>query len=138
MANQDSSVKQARALMERKDGIERELETQLAILKANNATMQTPESLVDGEGFPRADIDVWAVRTARVKVIELRNDIRDVMDAIGRALEGVYDPSSTVVTDSSSRIKKVPKPESLKPFTKVESVAPGSPASEAVSCRFDI
>ena len=124
--------------MERKDGIERELETQLAILKANNATMQTPESLVDGEGFPRADIDVWAVRTARVKVIELRNDIRDVMDAIGRALEGVYDPSSTVVTDSSSRIEKVPKPESLKPFTKVESVAPGSPASEAVSCRFDI
>lgn len=122
--------------MERKDVIELEIETQLSILKANNATMQTPESLVDREGFPRADIDVWAVRTARVKVIELRNDLKDVMNAIGSALEGVYDPSSTIAADSSSRTVKVPPPDTLKPFTKVESVAPGSPASEAVSFPF--
>ena len=33
------------------------------------------------------------MRTARVKIIELRNDLKDTMDAIGRALEGVYDPA---------------------------------------------
>ena len=122
-------MKKARGLMARKDVIELELETQLSILKAENVTMQTP--LLDSEGFPRADIDIWAIRTARVRIIELRNDLRDIMDAIGKALEGVYDPSLTAVADSSElrheRAQSTPKP-----FSKVESVAPGSPASEAV------
>jgi 26S proteasome non-ATPase regulatory subunit 9 len=132
MTNEDGALEKARTLMTQKDVIELELESQLSILKANNATMQTP--LVDREGFPRADMDIWAVRTARVRIMELRNDLRDVMDAIGKALERIYDPSLTVtagVSDSTSQKGT----GALKPFTKVENVAPGSPASEAVSYR---
>jgi 26S proteasome non-ATPase regulatory subunit 9 len=126
MTDEGNPSEKARALMARKDVIELELETQLSILQAENVTMQTP--LVDYEGFPRADIDVWAVRNARVRIVELRNDLRDIMDAIGKALEEVYDPSTVAaVVGSSERV-----PEALKPFTKVESVATGSPASEAV------
>jgi 26S proteasome non-ATPase regulatory subunit 9 len=126
----DSPLEKARGLMARKDIIELELETQLSILKAEKVTMQTP--LLDSEGFPRADIDVWAVRTARVKIIELRNDLRDVMDAIGKALEGVYDPSLTAAAVADSSNEKAQDISTPKPFSKVESVAPGSPASEAV------
>jgi 26S proteasome non-ATPase regulatory subunit 9 len=129
MNDEDNPLEKARGLVAQKDVLELELETQLSILKAENVTMETP--LVDPEGFPRADIDVWAVRTARVKIIELRNDLRDIMDAIGKALERVYDPSSTAAAVAdSSRNGKIG--DSLKPFSKVASVDPASPASDAV------
>ena len=69
----DNPRELARQLMERKDAIQVELDAQFSILSANQSTMQSP--LVDREGFPRADIDVFAVRHARVKIIELRNDM---------------------------------------------------------------
>lgn len=111
--------------MNQKSNIEAELESHISILKANNVTMQTP--LVDVEGFPRADIDIYAVRGARVRIIELRNDLKAVVDAIGKALEGIYDPTiqrSSQIDSSSER--------PLQPFAKVVGVAPGSPAAEAV------
>lgn len=118
-------MERARTLMARKDAIELEIETQFSILKAQNVTMETP--LVDRDGFPRTDIDVWAVRTARVKIIELNNDLKGVVDAIGKALEGVY-------ATTAARESPIPSSQnaSSKPFAKVESVAPGSPAAEAV------
>ena len=118
-------MEQARALMAQKSNIEAELETHISILKANDVTMQTP--LVDAEGFPRADIDIYAVRGARVRIIELRNDLKAVMDAIGKALEEVYDPSLALHQDDSSTERNP-----LKPFAKVDGVAPGSPAADAV------
>jgi len=118
-------------LMDQKSNIEAELETHISTLKANNVTMQTP--LVDVEGFPRADIDIYAVRGARVRIIELRNDLKAVMDAIGKALEGIYDPAlqRSSQNDSSSE-------RPLKPFAKVDGVAPGSPAAEADLQRGDL
>src|ERR1700722_20801667 len=93
-----SRVEQVRALISRKDGLEQDISAQFSILQANNATLHTPP-LVDSEGFPRADIDVYAVRHARVKIIELKNDLRSVMDEIARGLEGGYDPSLTDASD---------------------------------------
>ena len=115
---------QACALMERKQHIEAELDAQLSILKANECDMDTP--LVDRDGFPRADINVWAVRSARVRTIELRNDLKAVMNAIAKALEGVFDPSLAA--------SRAAEPKDLKPFAKVNTVSPGSPASQAVGC----
>ena len=114
---------QARSLMEKKQHIEAELEAQISILKANGCDMDTP--LVDRDGFPRADIEIWAVRSARVRIIELRNDLNAVMNAIAKALEGVFDPSLAVTARAE---------EDLKPFAKINSVSPGCPASQAVSC----
>ena len=52
----DTRESQARTvaleLMERREIIQAKLNTQYAILEANNATMSTP--LVDADGFPRA------------------------------------------------------------------------------------
>lgn len=127
--NPESPADHARALMVRKDDIEAELQEQIGILKANNVTMQTP--LVDAEGFPQADIDLWVIRTARKRIIELRNDLKDMVDEIAIALEKVFDPSAPTPQSSSGARSNDAIP--TKPFAKVEVVAPGSPSAEAVS-----
>ncbi|KDQ62342.1 hypothetical protein JAAARDRAFT_76237 [Jaapia argillacea MUCL 33604] len=116
-----SPAEQARVLIARKDAIQAEIEEKLSILAANQSTMNT--ALVDPDGFPRADIDVWAVRMARVRVIELRNDLAGVMDEIGKALEGVY--------GQRGGAPPVTEQPSLVPFARVDSVASGSPAASA-------
>lgn len=123
----------ARALMSQKEIIEAELDTQFSILKANNADMTTP--LVDREGFPRADLDLYAIRHARRRINELRNDYKDVMNEIEKALQAVYDPSTVgpsspaVAQHTTARTEDV---ESLSAFARVDGVAPSSPAAEAV------
>jgi 26S proteasome non-ATPase regulatory subunit 9 len=140
---QDSPTERARILMARKDAIEAELETQGTILKANNTDMRQP--LVDREGFPRDDLDVWAVRHARVRIIELRNDLAVLMDEIAKTLETVYPrappPAEKKGADegsgpSDSTAVSVTEGEAitteLLPFARVNGVAPGSPATDAV------
>jgi len=123
-----SPMEQARALITRKEHIEAEIESHISVLRANSSTLQSP--LVDQEGFPRADIDIYAVRGARVRIIELRNDLDVVTNAIAKALEALYDPS--LRDRSSDSETKVPEDNRPKPFAKLNGVAPGSPAAEAV------
>ncbi|KAH7922944.1 hypothetical protein BV22DRAFT_1069561 [Leucogyrophana mollusca] len=135
-----SPREQARALMSRKDDIEAELEAQVSILKANSCDLTSP--LVDRDGFPRADIDIYAVRHARKRIHELRNDMKDIMNEIGKALEAVYDPSlpgaSTEAPPEPQATPASASPVPLKPFAKVNGVAPSSPASEADLRREDL
>ena len=127
-------MEEAHALIARKNAIELELQEQMTILRTAGVTMDSP--LVDPEGFPRADIDVWAVRLARVKIIELRNDLNRLMNDIQKALEVVYDPSlaatetSNPTTTTSTEALPV-TPMSI-PFARVDGVSPGSPAAESV------
>ncbi|KAF8903127.1 hypothetical protein CPB84DRAFT_1774924 [Gymnopilus junonius] len=138
LPNPDSPMEQARALIVQKDNIEAELETHFSVLKVHKVTMQTP--LVDPEGFPRADIDIYAVRGARVRIIELRNDLKAVMDAIAKALEGIYDPTVVIPAPTLSTASSTPasQRETPRPFAKVDGVAPGSPAADAALRRGDL
>ena len=113
------------ALIASKSSIEDEIESQATILRTNNSTLESP--LTDRDGFPRADIDVWAVRHARVRIIRLRNDLSSVMDKIARALEEVHATQSTEATTDGGT------PPPLLPFAKIDTVAPHSPAQAAVS-----
>lgn len=132
--------------MERKSTIEEALQAQFAILQTHNATMDTP--LVDSEGFPRSDIDVFAVRHARVRIIELRNDLKATYDDIAAALQdgGLADASSSSAPATNgvansqapmvNGIHDTVEDQSATPqipFGKVNGVAPGSPAAQAVS-----
>ncbi|TRM64051.1 hypothetical protein BD626DRAFT_568651 [Schizophyllum amplum] len=119
-SSQSERTRAVRELMSQKESTELLIEEQASILKANNSSMRTP--LVDAQGFPRDDIDIYAVRGARVRIIELRNDLDDLMSKIGRALEGIYDPAllAPKATD-----------DNLKAFAKVNAVSPGSPAADA-------
>ena len=129
--NNSASADQVRSLMARKDAIEAEMEAQFSILQSNSVNMDTP--LVDPEGFPRADIDVWAVRHARVRIIELRNDHQALMDKIMLALQEVYDPGQQPQEASATNSGTANDSDNaLQPFARVDGVAPGSPAATAV------
>ena len=67
------------ALMKKKD------ETEELIL-AYREQARLGEVLVDRDGFPRADLDLVAVRTARNKVVCLQNDHKAMMKQIENAL----------------------------------------------------
>ena len=136
----DSPAEHARALMARKDALEAELEAQGSILKLNNTDMRQP--LVDREGFPRNDLDVWAVRHARVRIIELRNDLAALMDEISKALETVYPrlppPPSPAENEATGAVGTGETPAEMLPFARVNGVAPGSPAADAVRRQWSI
>lgn len=118
-------------LIASKSRIEDEIESQAVILRTNNSTLNSP--LTDGDGFPRADIDIWAVRHARVKIIRLRNDLASLVDKIGKGLEDVH-ASKSAGADADGEIPLL----SLLPFAKVDAVAPHSPAQVAVSSALPI
>ncbi|KAJ8483474.1 hypothetical protein ONZ51_g4671 [Trametes cubensis] len=132
-----ASADQVRSLMARKDAIAAEMEAQFSILQSNSVNMDTP--LVDSEGFPRADIDVWAVRHARVRIIELRNDHKALMDKIMLALQEVYDPDQQSQDASAANSEAANGSDiALQPFARVDGVAPGSPAASAGLLREDL
>nr|CAD7576342.1 unnamed protein product [Timema californicum] len=64
---------------------------------SNRVDMQ--ESLVDSEGYPRQDIDVYQVRHARHKIICLLNDHKAIMKEIE---EGMFSVFSQMDTGSST------------------------------------
>ena len=100
--------------------------------------MSTP--LVDTEGFPRADIDIWAIRHAIVRIIELRNDISAIVERIKSALEEVAaEDVSDIAASTTNGVQDVNYITNgvngdyeSRPLGKVNGVAPGSPASTAV------
>ncbi|EJD50851.1 hypothetical protein AURDEDRAFT_135190 [Auricularia subglabra TFB-10046 SS5] len=117
------------SLISQKDGIQAALDAQYSILSSHGVGLT--DALVDAEGFPRADVDVYAVRHARVRVIELRNDLRAVMDKLADALAGAFPGDAS---DASSEGSK----DDEAPFARVDGVAPGSPAAGAGLQRDDL
>ncbi|KAJ7134644.1 hypothetical protein C8R44DRAFT_430786 [Mycena epipterygia] len=120
----------ARALIVQKENIEAQLQAQALLLQSNaGSTLNSP--LVDYDGFPRADIDIYAVRNARIRIMELRNDLIAVTNSLALALQSVYDPA--LAPPESPRSSTTSKP-----FAKVDGVSPGSPAAEAGLQRNDL
>ncbi|XP_011309988.1 26S proteasome non-ATPase regulatory subunit 9 [Fopius arisanus] len=126
-------------LMKEKDKIEAELAELKIILDKNHVGMD--ESLVDSEGYPRADIDVYEVRHARVKIIRLQNDHKAMMQRIETGLVEMYSMArqSPTSTSSSPRVDPVEDNSTPgEPFVQVNLVSPGSPAALAGLCVDDL
>ncbi|SCZ88265.1 BZ3500_MvSof-1268-A1-R1_Chr10-2g02899 [Microbotryum saponariae] len=101
-----------------------------SVLVANECDMTTP--LVDSQGFPRADIDVAGVRTARANIIMLRNDLShlqiQIEQLVLRELPRLHDSEST----SAGAIDIVPAtPSRSHAFARIDRVFPGGPAHAA-------
>ena len=69
MASMASSVtrEQVMEMMKQKEGLEEELKALQDVLKSQGVGMEEP--LVDGEGFPRSDIDVYQVMMIMLKIM---------------------------------------------------------------------
>lgn len=121
------------ALVQKKSQIEEELAELNEVLKSeNNVGMNG--NLVDSEGYPRADIDIYKVRLTRQRVNCLRNDYLEVMDQIHKHLEKAL-PSEAAVSRNTAALLARQESSSgrtaLKAFIKISTVEPGSPSYEA-------
>ncbi|KAL7996572.1 putative PDZ domain, 26S Proteasome non-ATPase regulatory subunit 9, PDZ superfamily, PDZ domain 6 [Plasmopara halstedii] len=139
-----------KAAVETKQVIEAEIEAIVAELSSgNNPGIDGP--LVDTEGFPRADIDVYRVRQLRHQLALKQTDHRIVMNEIEKLLPRVFEARSgnkqqqikTAGIDLTDSMKKLEtewkvtlnqvkqEEEDLLSFAVVESVQRGSPADIA-------
>jgi len=118
---------EALKLIEQKKDIEEEMNVYMDVLTTQGVDLRTP--LIDNEGYPRADIDVAAVRTARARLIHLRNDLNHITNEIALALENVLAKRDSP-KPSTSEPMDVDHADDA-PFALVDGVAPSSPAAEA-------
>lgn len=121
-------------LMEEKDRLEGELKALGSLLDSHGVTMTT--SLLTFDGFPRSDIDVAMVRTARSRINHLKTDYKAVMIQLEKALHQHFaDQASNTASSNGSPSASIRMPyfslESYHPFARVNTVAPDSPASDA-------
>jgi 26S proteasome non-ATPase regulatory subunit 9 len=117
------------SLVSKKDELEREISRLEAILTANNTNMTN--SLIDLQGFPRSDIDVYTVRHTRSKIIHLSNDHADILKEIEKSLIQIHSQAKVQGPGSFSSFEDLP-------FAKIDGVAPDSPASLAGLERDDL
>ncbi|XP_003395875.1 26S proteasome non-ATPase regulatory subunit 9 [Bombus terrestris] len=116
-------------LMKDKDKIESDLKALKEILDISHVGMDDP--LVDCEGYPRNDIDVYQVRHVRYKIICLRNDHKTLMKKIEEGLHKLHALAGDQAENSLATTTIVQDNAQLDPFLKVNLVSSGSPAEIA-------
>lgn len=105
-------------LMRQRDLVDAKLKEMQAVLTSQGVGMTG--SLVDADGFPRADIDVYLVRMSRASVVSLRNDYNNLNEKILSSLQKLHTNRATL------RNASVQSPSSF-PFLLVGKVSSGSP-----------
>ncbi|XP_015120213.1 26S proteasome non-ATPase regulatory subunit 9 [Diachasma alloeum] len=131
-------------LMREKDKIEAQLAELKGILDKNHVGMT--EALVDSEGYPRADIDVYQVRHARANIICLQNDHKALMKRIEAGLIEAHSVGRECLPESSASSSPRSAPVASvqdtsspgEPFVRVNLVSEGSPAEQAGLCVNDL
>uniref|UniRef100_A0A0K0E0C6 26S proteasome regulatory subunit p27 n=1 Tax=Strongyloides stercoralis TaxID=6248 RepID=A0A0K0E0C6_STRER len=124
----EAITEECKTLISERDNVDRKLEELGKILEANGVTMDTP--LVDGEGFPRNDIDVYTIRHTRSEIITLRNDRKLLDEKIEELLAEVYKYKK----ENADGMKEQEEEEEIvhrtsnTPFVKIVEVTPHSPA----------
>lgn len=102
-------VAAAQALIAEKDTLQKAIVQQEAELAASGGL---GEALVDKDGFPRSDVDIYAVRHARVELIRKQNDLTALVKRIENMLyevhaqakvEGLVGQPTTNTTTTTSR-----------------------------------
>ncbi|KAI8054084.1 hypothetical protein BDF22DRAFT_682868 [Syncephalis plumigaleata] len=146
----ETALANANALLKQKDDLETTIREQEALLNEHRVSMHEP--LVDREGYPRADVDVYSIRKIRVRIIELRNDLRGCMSHIEAALHQVHaarkasieeNIATTPTATTTAKVDEVASSTlstvslSGKPFARVNAVSPDSPAWDAGLRRDD-
>lgn len=118
-------------LMRRKDEIEAQIKACYAVLEGQKGVGMN-EPLVDAEGFPRADVDIYQVRTARHNIICLQNDHKVLMLQVEKALHQLHarEKEKRAKDEAEAQAEAMNQDQSLpQPFARVNAVTPGSPAS---------
>uniref|UniRef100_A0A183BTN3 Nas2_N domain-containing protein n=1 Tax=Globodera pallida TaxID=36090 RepID=A0A183BTN3_GLOPA len=138
---QDSdSAEKAKVLMKELEEIDAQLQRHGAQLAENNIGMNEP--LVDENGYPRNDVNIYLVRTARHAIVCLQNDRKEKMKEIDAALLEVHaqtrpEYGEEMETDEQQHQQIVHR-TSNNPFVQVDGVSPDSPAQAAGLSKGDL
>lgn len=84
----DTIKKELREMGERRQALESETNASLAYLASTPVGLKG--RLVDEEGFPRPDVDHYAVRGARNTIARNANDIEALLNSMARLLEELH------------------------------------------------
>ena len=127
-----------KALMAKREEMENSLEESLQLLKGTPAGVNEP--LIDREGFPRADCDLYMVRRERGKVACLKNDLKDVMQKIEETVHQIHSEAKEKgeISEGNPVDMLLQRYAKSPPFLTVSSVLPDSPASEATLLPEDL
>lgn len=121
-----------RALIIKKD----ELEVQIRTIEEQLTSSGGPGvrgSLVDSQGFPRNDIDIFAIRRLRNELATLQTDYSELMHSIEIGMAAIFSGEVGPMIshkDVPMKSEQVP-PKAPQVFAMVNSVAMSSPAHEA-------
>ncbi|KHN85806.1 putative 26S proteasome non-ATPase regulatory subunit 9 [Toxocara canis] len=129
-----ATLEEVKKLIAQRDIIDKQIAEQEQILKENGVDMRS--SLIDSEGFPLANVDVYSVRHARQAVICARNDrqkLNDRIEALMHELHAIAKqerPSSKSDSEGDESEQPVHR-TSNHPFARVDKVSSMSPAQQA-------
>ncbi|KAJ3358382.1 putative 26S proteasome regulatory subunit, partial [Allomyces javanicus] len=134
-------VQHARRLVAEKDQLDASIRELESALRSHGVSMDEP--LVDAHGFPRADIDVYAVRGLRHQIICMRNDLKAKYAEIEHALIAAHASvaaTTPIAASTTAPVYATPtRPAELRrPFAKVNAVVPDSPAYRANLVKGDL
>ncbi|XP_065345510.1 26S proteasome non-ATPase regulatory subunit 9 [Cloeon dipterum] len=117
-------------LIKQKDEIEANIRQLTSVLEQNkNVGMHG--DLIDNQGFPRSDIDVYQVRHARHRIICLQNDHKALMQQIESGLHDVHAEIRKTNIERFTVAGENNFEATGEPFVRVNLVVPNSPAEHA-------
>ncbi|XP_062399613.1 26S proteasome non-ATPase regulatory subunit 9 isoform X1 [Sardina pilchardus] len=124
------TVEVVQNLVKKKDEIEEQIKAYYDVLEDQGGVgMEGP--LVDVEGFPRADLDLYQIRTARHSISCLQNDHKALMLEIEAALHQLH-AHERAKREQDQQEEAMEQERTLPPaFARVDHVTQGSPASQA-------
>ncbi|XP_061025544.1 26S proteasome non-ATPase regulatory subunit 9 [Eubalaena glacialis] len=133
------TVSDLQELMQRKEEIEAQIKANYEVLESQKGIGMN-EPLVDCEGYPRADVDLYRVRTARHNIVCLQNDHKALMKQVEEALHQLHARDKEKQARDLAEAHReamshgLGQSQDLSPaqaFAIVNSISPGSPASIA-------
>jgi 26S proteasome non-ATPase regulatory subunit 9 len=101
------------------------------------------EPLVDSEGFPRSDIDIYNVRNKRKRLSEINTDHKDLMKKLEQITPKLFTLSqhktsasteqkqSSTIAASTTSVAATVRGTDQEPIAKLDEILSGSPAQTA-------
>ncbi|XP_061527794.1 26S proteasome non-ATPase regulatory subunit 9 [Phycodurus eques] len=130
--NPRTSMDDVKTLIKKKDDIEEQIKAYYDVLEDQGVGLDGP--LVDAEGYPRSDVNLYQIRTARHNISCLQNDHKAIMVEIEDALHRLHAQEKDKWPHDQMEALEEPveQRDTLPPaFARVDAVTQGSPASAA-------
>ncbi|XP_075955213.1 26S proteasome non-ATPase regulatory subunit 9 [Anarhichas minor] len=132
----ETTMDDVKNLVKTKDEIEEQIKAYYDVLEDQGVGVEGV--LVDAEGFPRADVNVYQIRTARHSISCLQNDHKAIMEEIEEALHRLHAREKAKREQDGAGDQEEATEEAMEqqvtlppPFARVDAVTQGSPACGA-------